>query len=417
MSDALNVFFGENLVGVVHRQADDRLAFEYADSWLDDPQSFSISISLPLVAGLNHGRASHAFFANLLPEGNLRVAVARKLGISISNDFALLEAIGGECAGALSILPVSKAPYSFAGGYERLEPGVLAEMARRFSVFPEITEHRQYRLSLAGAQDKLPIRYDEDGSFWLPIGDSPSTHILKVPSRDFKHLPANEVLVTKLARALSLTTVCIDLLRIDDIEIALVQRYDRISNQNHITRLHQEDMCQALGLQPSTKYENEGGPTFFDVMRLVRQWSTNPLVDGGRLLRWFVFSMLVGNADGHAKNLSFLYSENGIRLAPFYDLVCTHVYPRIIRHIAMAIAGKKDPGLIRRADWERLAEELDIGKHLIFSEIETLAVEIPKTFDKVADAYAARHGDSPIIQRIRRSILKQCRRTLTLMNR
>ncbi len=98
MSDALNVFFHEKLVGVVHRQADDRIAFEYADSWLDDPQSFSISISLPLAAGLNRSRASHAFFANLLPEGNLRVAVARQLGISISNDFALLEAIGGTLA-------------------------------------------------------------------------------------------------------------------------------------------------------------------------------------------------------------------------------------------------------------------------------------------------------------------------------
>ena len=416
MSDSLGVWHGERLVGTLRRGRGDRLSFEYASPWLDDPHAFAISVSLPLVAGPIEGQAAHAFFANLLPEGQVRVAVARRLGLSASNDFGLLEAIGGECAGALAVLPGSARPSGGAAVYESLAPETVAELARRHSVLAELVGTHGARLSLAGAQDKLPVRFDPDGSLWLPLGGAPSTHILKIPSRDFKHLPANEVLVTKLARALALETVEADLLRVAGTEVAVTRRYDRVVDGAAIVRLHQEDMCQALGLMPGTKYEQEGGPSFTDSLGIVRMCSAEPLIDAVQMLRWLLFALLAGNSDGHGKNVSLVHTRGGgLRLAPFYDLVCTRVYPRLDRRQAMGIGGERDPGQIGRSQLETLATEADVGKRLVLREVKELATAMPTAFDEVATWYITAHGSTPIIERLRRAIRDQCRRTLRLL--
>ncbi|MEW6744081.1 MAG: type II toxin-antitoxin system HipA family toxin [Planctomycetota bacterium] len=419
MAERLRVFFGDRLVGELHPLGGGRLAFEYSGSWLEDERSFAISMSLPLAPGRNSGQPAQAFFANLLPEGQLREAVARQLGLSASNDYALLEAIGGECAGALTILPEGASPDPSGGSYERLAPDAIAQMARRYAVLAEVTGRRAPRLSLAGAQDKLPVRLDKQGGFWLPVGGAPSTHILKVPSRDFKHLPANEALITALGGALSLAVVDVELIRIEEVEIAVVGRYDRVvaDDGKTITRLHQEDLCQALGLLPGTKYEQEGGPGFADVMRVVRNRSTEPLADAQQLLSWIAFVLLAGNCDGHGKNLSILYSVEGrdTRLAPFYDLVCTRVYPRLDRFLAMGVGGERDPGQIGRAHWEALGRSVGVGHRMVMREVERLATSKPAVFEEVAGKHVAAHGNSPVIQRIRQVIRKQCRRSLELL--
>jgi serine/threonine-protein kinase HipA len=419
MAERLDVFFGTRLVGSLRPRAGGAVAFEYSAAWLEGEASFAISASLPLEPGLNRTRAAQAFFANLLPEGRVREAVARQLGLSVSNDYALLEAIGGDCAGALSLLPGSATLDPSAGSYERLEPEAIARMARSFSVLAEVSGRRRARLSLAGAQDKLPIRVDRNGDFWLPVAGAPSTHILKVPSRDFKHLPANETLVTALARAQSLAVVDVDLVCLDDVEVALVRRYDRLVSDDgeRVTRLHQEDLCQALGLLPSTKYEQEGGPGFVDAMTLAREHSTEPLVDAQQLLRWIVFVVLAGNADGHGKNLSLLRGADGrtARLSPFYDLVSTRVYQRLDRRLAMGIGEERDPGQIARRHWEALAREVGVGPRAVLREVERQASSMVEKLDEVEAVHASAHGESPIIRRLRDAVGKQCKRTLELL--
>lgn len=411
MTERLQVLFDGQLVGALTQQRDGRLLFEYAPAWLEHEGTFAISASLPL----RPGQTSGSFFVNLLPEGPLREAVARQVGVSVSNDFALLAAIGGECAGALTI-GAESAPVEPSPRYERLAPQTVAEMARRFSVLPAVVGDRRPRLSLAGAQDKLPVRRDDDGSFWLPLGGAPSTHILKVPSRDFKHLPANEVLVTRLARRLHLGAVEAELVDLDGVSVAVVRRYDRVTREGVITRLHQEDICQAMGLMPTTKYETEGGPSFAAAMTLVRAQSTEPLVDAGQLLRWILFLLLAGDADGHGKNLSLLReAPGGWRLAPFYDLVCTRAYPGIDRSIAMAIGGQRDPGLIGQHNFRALAREVGIGARLVLGEVERLATEMPPAFEEVAAEHTASHGPSAAIALVRRVVRRQCRRTLELL--
>jgi serine/threonine-protein kinase HipA len=225
------------------------------------------------------------------------------------------------------------------------------------------------------------------------------------------------VLLTRVARAVALETIEADLVRLDGVESAVMRRYDRVVRDAGITRLHQEDLCQALGRLPATKYEQEGGPSFVEAMGIVRQHSSEPLVDAGQLLRWLLFGLLVGNADGHGKNLSLLHTEGGgLRLAPFYDLVCTRVYPRLDRRLAMSIGGMRDPGLIGRRHLESLADVTGIGRRLVLREAEGLATRLPDAFEEAAEAHLVAHGKTPIVERIRSAIRAQCRRTRSLLD-
>lgn len=159
------------------------------------------------------------------------------------------------------------------------------------------------RLSLAGVQNKLPLIY-RDRVFALPLGQTPSSHILK-PDPKRKNIPKlaeNEAFCMMLAKQCRLDTADVDLITIAEQHCVLVQRYDRQQDQ----RLHQKDFCQAMGIAPFNKYEAEGGPSFADCSNLIKQYSSRPAADKKRLLQWTLFNYLIGNADAHGKNLSFL---------------------------------------------------------------------------------------------------------------
>ena len=194
--DKLGVYFEGRPVGTVAVDGSGRFTFEYAPSWASDTNAFAISRSLPLGGSEGQSDVGHFFFANLLPEGSVREQVARHLGVSPGNDFALLDALGGECAGALVISrspPVSKTP-----SYRPLNEKEIANRASRGLAFAETSGTDGIRLSLAGAQDKLPVKVD-GVTLLLPEGNSPSTHILKFANPNYSGFPENELFVTRLA--------------------------------------------------------------------------------------------------------------------------------------------------------------------------------------------------------------------------
>lgn len=273
--------------------------------------------------------------------------------------------------------------------------------------------HGNVRLSLAGAQDKLPV-YVEDDRFYLPVGNSPSTHILKFPNRHFKHLPANEVLLSALARQVGLSAPITSFQKIGAEGLCLVERYDRIRDKNdRIVRLHQEDFCQALGLPSSSKYEREGGPAFVDCVHVIREHSQDPLSDVSSLIRWLIFNLLVGNADAHAKNISLVQNElsrGAYRLAPFYDLVCTRMYDRIDRRLAMGIGGEFDPDRVRSPQMRAFANVLDLKARWFSSVAIEMAEKVTRALD---DAIASTDlKRSPAIERIVPLVRKQAKRVL-----
>lgn len=383
------------------RKTDAGLEFGYATAWLD--AGFAISRSLPLREA-SYADEALRFFGNLLPEGGVRTAICRRLGVAEDDDFALLRALGRECAGALRIVD--------AAG-RRAKPSrpriITADELVRWSkgggYAAAVGEH--LRLSLAGAQDKLGVVLHGD-ALALPSGGSPSTHLLKLPNRDFAALPQNEGFVLALARRVGLPVVESRLLVEHGAPLLLVTRYDRTTPP--IRRLHQEDLCQALGLDRRRKYESDGGPSFSRCLSLVRDVSVQPLPDVRALLRWIAFCCVVGNRDNHAKNLALLRDDAGRwRLAPFYDLVCTTAYPRLAKRLAMGIGGRTDGGNLPRAAWDTEARAVGVKAAYLVDVVADVAAAVEHALAETVDEIATRLGDRTALTPVVRAIGKGVR--------
>ncbi len=409
--DALNVWHEQRLVGYLWRDRIGAMGFRYDPDWVASG-GFTVSCTLPLSRAefAPDDGIAHRFFANLLPEGAVRSHIVRDLKIS-DTDFELLRAIGGECAGALSILPVERTP-SVERRYRPITDKELAQLAaRRGQIYAAGPADQRPRLSLAGAQDKCPILV-RDEQYLLPLGEAPSSHILKFELADYRHLPAYEAFTTHLAGALGLPVVNIELRAIDHIHYAQITRYDRVRNETgEVQRLHQEDFCQALGYGHERKYQESGGPTFAQCYRLVQETSSEPAIDAQQLLRWQIFNVLAGNSDGHAKNLSLLYRpDRSIRLAPFYDLVCTRAIERIDFHLAFEVGGERNPSVITAAHWEAFARQCDVRPRFLLQLVEETAAALLANLTEVGEAFAARFGPYPALQRVEQVVRRQCQR-------
>jgi len=401
MADSLNVFWETRLVGALrlgrassnphearHGGASAppgpkrEFLFQYDPSWLERKAGLPLSVRLPKRAEPFGDEEARPFFANLLPEARVRDLIAGRLGVSTANDFKLLEALGGECAGAIALLPEGETP-SGEGAYEPVSAEELGRMIAEMPSRPLLTARDGMRLSLAGAQNKLPVFIDGKKLF-LPKGSASSSHILKPQIPEFPNTVENEVFCMKLAGQAGLPVPTTE---IWDGKAFLIERYDRAGTGKNPRRLHQEDFCQALGFGYDQKYQSEGGPGLKDCFDLIQEHSAEPAVDKGRLIRWVVFNALVGNCDSHAKNLSLLYAEDGIRLAPFYDLMSTRVYPNLSEKLAMKIGGENRPDWVMRRHWERMAGDADVAPRAVLGACEELAQALPDAAGKLAGEF------------------------------
>ncbi len=426
--DELNLWYEQQLVGYLWRNDLDRIGFRYDDFWLRNESCFPISLQLPLRKAefLPDEGVAHRFFANLLPEGQARTNIVNSLKITDS-DFALLKAIGGECAGAFNILPYTSEPLSATEWkYKTLSEEELQTLINRQGQIYSFANNEglPLRLSLAGAQNKCAVLIKED-AFFLPENEAPTSHILKFQIAGFNHVPAYETVLMKLAQSLGLPVAEIELralggLPADNPEhsFVVIKRYDRVRDDvGNIRRLHQEDFCQALGVGYEKKYQFDGGPAFSDCLNLIKEKSDEPVTDMELLLKWQIFNLLVGNSDGHAKNISLLYSEdNSLRLAPFYDLVCTRAIEHIDAKLAFSIGGQYEPGQIDQKDWSAFAKDNDINQRFLFNLINEQAEQIQDTLPVVLQKFRDDYGAYGALQRVERVINNQCKRTLKNIN-
>lgn len=409
MSD-LKLYYEEQLIGLLHEGDNHEIEFTYESSWLVDPKHFSISASLPL-SDHTYKQEAHRFFSNLLPEGDIRSDIARNLGISVDNDFRLLQALGGECAGALT---VAELPQPLESRYIPLEKQDLKESFLSKETLLSVLqgEEQDVRLSLAGAQDKLPV-YFKNGDLFLPQGNSPSSHILKPPSHQFKYLPENECLMGMYAEAMGLQVASSQLIDINGISFFLIDRYDRKLRDNQLTRLHQEDFCQALSYSYKVKYQKDGGPSFNQCFEKVENRSFLLPEDSERMLKWLIFNLVIGNCDAHAKNISFIMREPDVwALAPHYDLVCTKAYPRLSKNLAMGVSGSFDSGTITGTHWRKLAQDVGVKEAWLLATVREMADGAMNKYEQTELSFKERYGDSPILSDIKKNILIQCRRLL-----
>jgi serine/threonine-protein kinase HipA len=314
-----------------------------------------ISCSLPLGA---RPLDAAAFCRGLLPEGQALQALAARAGVAVNETFGLLARYGRDVAGALVIGAEAPAERDF--GVEPYDAASLTAAIEELDDYP-LGVHDDSELSLAGLQDKLLLVKLGDGSWARPLGGRPSTHILKVDDPRHPGLVAAEALCLKLASAAGLTSVDSELVEIGDSQCLIVSRFDRVVVDGEVSRIHQEDLCQALGIDPDgargrAKYEDGGGPSLRRLARLLDDYAQDPQEQLDRLVGAIAFTVLIGNADVHGKNLALLHpTPEAVELAPLYDTVPTVLWPKLRAKAAMAIGGQVDLPRVTLADLAREA--------------------------------------------------------------
>jgi serine/threonine-protein kinase HipA len=368
----LTVYLCGEPVGTLDQDSNDLLRFAYAPEWLSRRDAVPLSRMLPLAPQTYDTKHARPFFAGILPEEGPRTAIARILGISEGNDFAMLERIGGECAGAVSLLPKGRKPPQIESLTRVLDADELVSIVQELPHRPLMAGEEGIRLSLAGAQNKLPVVIDGK-TIALPLGNTPSTHIIKPEPEHFPGLVANEAFCMELARRVGLNVAESTIRLIGDTPCIVVTRYDRKGGADGTVRLHQEDCCQALGRPPERKYQQEGGPSVRECITFLREWSTTPVLDILAFVDALIFNMLVGNADAHGKNFSMIYAGGTKRLAPLYDLVSTIAWPELSTRLAMSIGHGKRMNDLNPMHFKRMAEECGVGWPMVRDRMRRLA--------------------------------------------
>jgi serine/threonine-protein kinase HipA len=383
MTDRLSVWWEGRISGCLYLGPDGETLFAYDADWLADSKAPALSFSLPKQAEPFKRSTVQAFFGGILPEEGQRTAIARALGVSADNEFRLLEYLGGEVAGALTLLPEGETPASPSDAAPKLlDDDALVQLLDHLPLRPMLAGEDGLRLSLAGAQSKLPVLLI-DGQIALPAPGQPTSHILKPPISRFEGTTENEYFCMSLASAIGMDVAPVEMRSVADRSFLLVTRYDRaVGTDGSISRLHQEDFAQALGVPSHRKYASEGGPIFPDCFALLRRAATRPARDILKLLDAAIFNLIIGNADAHAKNFSLLHSSGGaMTLAPLYDLLSTVIYPNLHVKLAMKIAGKAVLEDIEPRHWERFAADAQLGAPYVRTRVGQLCNAVIAAID------------------------------------
>lgn len=396
MTKTKEVFLNEVLVGKLF-QVSGHTQFVYDKNYLS-AKKHPLSVSLPLREESFKKKECEPFFSGLLPEEEHRKIIASKFDIYSKNFFELLAQIGGECAGAVSVLPEGKEP-AFSKEYKLLNDEELLENIKLLPANPLLIGIEEgIRLSMAGVQRKMLVHVDsENGSISLPLDGSPSTHILKPDiDKKFPNIVYNEAFCLELANLIGIPTAKFSVGIVGDIEYLLVERYDRmIGDDGDVKRVHQEDFCQAMGILPEDKYQSEGGPGLRKCFELLNRVSALPAVDINNLLKAVIFNVIVGNCDAHGKNFSLIYSgdKNIVpRFAPLYDLVSTAYYPHHSTSMAMKIGGERDFKKFSKRNFEKFVKETDLSFAMfrdsvleLSSKVKSSTRSLRSKYEKVSD--------------------------------
>ncbi|MBT0569492.1 type II toxin-antitoxin system HipA family toxin [Curvibacter sp. CHRR-16] len=416
MAHELQVWLFSQRVGTL-ALVDGRLHFAYAPDWLLRQDAVALSASLPLQAAPFDDKQTRPFFAGLLPEGQMRRLIAQQFQVSGQNDFALLDLIGGECAGAVTFLEPEQALPATVGQPSNTDVqwlsdeevvAILEELPRR----PMLAGKDGLRLSLAGAQDKLPVVFD-GVRIGLPLRGTPSSHILKPAIHSVADSVVNEGFCMALAQVMQLQPAKAAVHKVFDRSFLLVERYDRlVDKQGLLQRLHQEDFCQALGVVPEMKYQNEGGPDLAQCFDLVRRATRPSAPHVLRLLDCVVFNALIGNNDAHAKNFSLLYTAKTPVLAPLYDTLSTAICPSLTPKMAMKIGSKYKFSEVEKRHWEQFAQNVGVTKAQAKRRIVEWAKSLPAAARKLQADTVQGFAGNTVVEQITALIEQRCALTI-----
>jgi serine/threonine-protein kinase HipA len=422
MSELVTLLDGKE-AGRVHNDARGRLTFVYDDEWRKTPDAYPLSLSMPIVSKA-HGRSVlEAFLWGLLPDDEQVLARwAAKFQVSARNAFALISHVGEDCAGAVQFVTPERLEAIRSGKEDKVEWLDESEVAKRLRLLRE--DHAAWRLprdtgqfSLAGAQPKTALLL-QNNRWGIPSGRIPTTHILKPPTGHFDGHAENEHICLMLARNLGIPAAQSKVMRFKDEVAIVVERYDRQQKGNDIIRVHQEDICQALGIMPTRKYQNEGGPSPVNIIELLRTYSADRDTDLDTFGAALGFNWLIAGTDAHAKNYSLLLSGPDVRLAPLYDIASILPYDEVdLRKakLAMKIGGEYKVSLIGLRQWQKFAREVRADADQLVEVLISMAKQLP---DEVAAArsLAREEGlENVLVERLATQLIERAHQCLRLL--
>lgn len=386
----LNVFWGDDQVGSLYSRPNGRVRFAYSPEWLAGP-ALPISISLPCRPEAHDAAVSSNFFDNYIPEGDIKTELARSRHFSFHDIYMFLREFGKDMAGALTIQ--EHQPACTHSNYEDITATLEDILAKRDVLSPvNLFVLLDANLSLAGAQDKLPVLY-RDGRFFLSRGNAPTSHIIKPAHALFRDMPHNEHFCMTLAGKIGLDVQTVDIVRLGGTPVYMIKRFDRYEKNDQIFRLHQEDFCQALSVPAIRKYEEQGGPGWADMAQVILE---NPFNDRGSAMNSLVdaavYNFIIGNTDAHGKNFSILHDrQNGhLSLAPLYDICSVYPYGDIIKkqdRMAMSICRKRRMDKLDEDDWHDFAGIFYLSEDELAERITYLADAVENNIHSVLEAH------------------------------
>jgi serine/threonine-protein kinase HipA len=393
----LAVLLGGQHAGRLTQGDGGALGLVYDPDYREAAGALPVSLSLPLGEPDHPPAVVRAFCQGLLPDNeSVLERWGRDFHVSPGNPFALLSHVGEDCAGAVQFVPPERADAILdrAGEVVPLTEEQVAERLRRLRRDPaawHLAGTGQF--SLAGAQAKTALHLDaRTGQWGDPSGAIPTTHILKPAIAGFDDHDLNEHLCLRAARIAGLRTASTAVLSFGAERAVVVERYDRFpAGDGQVTRIHQEDVCQALGLPPTAKYQSEGGPSPEQIIALIRRAITPPVaeVEVRRFVDALALNWLIAGTDGHAKNYSLLLAGGQIRLAPLYDVASSLPYddmylPRL--RLAMRIGSEYRVETITGRHWRAFAGQNGLDPDRTVARVDELAVRLPAAFREAAAA-------------------------------
>ena len=371
------------LVGSLSGNSSTNTRFRYDESFLQSADAVPISLSLPLQEESFSTELTKTFFDGLLPEGFTRRATAQMIHVDENDYLSILAHLGRECIGAIKIVGEDDPVPS---GYEKLTIEQIKKLAEEGTT-KSVEIVTKTHLSLTGASGKAGLYYNEAEKNWyLPLGDAPSTHIVKQSHIRLESIIANEQLCLMTAKRMGLDVPQSFIVntgnhRDEDVLFA-TQRFDRKFQSRGRTvdqlpvpnRLHQEDFAQALGIPAAEKYENIKQGYLQRMFRILLENASDPITDQLKLWEYVIFDYLVGNTDNHIKNVSLLYSPDltSLRLAPAYDILSTAVYESSTRDMAFFIGSESRLERISRDSFEEAAKEVGIGRRIAMQRLDRM---------------------------------------------
>ncbi len=381
----LQVNLNELIIGTISINGKDQIyKFEYTDEWKQ--AGYEVSPHLAFDKTISSGIIKR-FLENLLPEGKGLDDLTSFTHISKNNIFALIQAMGFETSGALS----------FGSSYRDNTPLFRTitkkELTKRIDEIESksiIIWDRKQRLSLAGVQEKLPVLL-KDGELGLADGGLSSTHILKFQTKRNENIVINEYFCMSLAKEAGLMVADVSLLKYGKHPVLMVKRFDRVMSKDRVKRLHIIDGCQLLDLPSSYKYERNFGSSrdveqirygvSFTKLFVAANLCEVPATAKLHLLDWAIYTLIIGNADAHGKNISFFVNKSGISVAPYYDMLSIIMYEGVDHELAMAYGDEFNVDNVLGYPLREFAEETGLNPKLISTRIKTICKNVKKALN------------------------------------